>query len=227
MNIKYHTKTEHYLSIDDLTFEIPFSNPIAEHTIMEKTTDGYVLGILYQDTDYEPNRMFTDEDGNGKILSFHRHVGTAMHEEAYRAMGRYANLEDPDERIPAAPIFRLLSCYSHSGESWGLVGEVQQCNFDTAQIAGVWVPDKCAEENIEIRTAGLSEDGKKLAIDAYVRNVIDTYNSYLSGEVYGICFAHYDLGRNLVDEVSCWGYVGWKGTIAEMKSQLESDKAHR
>jgi hypothetical protein len=102
------------------------------------------------------------------------------------------------------------------------VGEVQQCNFDTAQIAGVWVPDKYAEENIEILTAGLSEDGKKLAIDEYVRGILSQYNCYLSGEVYGICFAHYDLGRNLVNQDACWQYVGWKDTIAEMKSQLES-----
>lgn len=222
MNIKYHKKTEHYLTIDNITFEIPFNNPIAEHTIMEKTEKGYVLGILYNDTNYEPARMFTEEDGNGKILSFHRHAGTAQHEEAYRAMGRYANLEDPDERIPAAPIFRLLSCYSHSGESWGLRGEVHQCQFDTAQIAGVWVPDKCAEENIGILTAGLSEDGKKLAIDEYVRNILNEYNCYLSGEVYGISICEYSANRELLSEDSCWNYVGFKFAIEEMRSQVNA-----
>ena len=220
MNIKYHKKTEHYLTIDGLTFEIPFSGPIVEHTIMEKTNDGYVLGILYQDSDYDSNRMFTEEDGNGKILSFHRHAGTAMHEEAYRAMGRYANLEDPDERIPAAPIFRLLSCYSHSGESWGLIGEVHQCQFDTAQIAGVWVPDKCATENIEILTKGMNETDRKSKIDEYVRGIMDTYNSYLRGDVYGISICEYSTNLGLLSEDSCWGFVGRKYVLEEMRSQI-------
>lgn len=222
MNIKYHKKTEHYLTIDGLTFEIPFSGPIVEHTIMEKTNDGYVLGILYQDSDYDSNRMFTEEDGNGKILSFHRHAGAAMHQEAYAAMGNYANLDDPDERIPAAPIFRVLSCYNHGGEQWGLRGEVHQCQWDTAQIAGVWVPDKCATENIEILTAGLSEDGKKLAIDEYVRGILNQYNCYLSGEVYGISICKYSINLGLLSEDTCWNFVGAKYAIEEMRSQVNA-----
>ena len=162
MKIRYHRETRHFLSIDNIHFEIPYNAPIVERTIAEKTPTGYVLGLLYNDTDYNPTQMFTDEDGNGKILSFHRHAGAAMHEEASRAMGRYANEEDPDDRIPAAPIFRLLSCHSHSGEQWGLIGEVHQDQWDTARIAGVWVPDKCAEENIEMLTKGMTKESYEL-----------------------------------------------------------------
>lgn len=219
MNIKYHTKTEHYLTINGLTFEIPFSAPIAEHTIIEKTENGYVLGILYQDSDYDHNHMFTDEDGNGKILSLSRHTSIKEREEAKCAMGIYAREDDPEDRIPAAPIFRVLSCYDHSGEQWGLRGEVHQCQWDTAQIAGVWVPDKCAEENIDAITERDGKD-KNEVIDTYVKRILDTYNKVLAGEVYGICFAHYDLDRNLVNQDACWQYVGWKDTVEEMKSQL-------
>ncbi len=230
MKIRYHRETRHFLSIDNIHFEIPYNAPIVERTIVEKTPTGYVLGLLYNDTDYNPTQMFTDEDGNGKILSFHRHAGAAMHEEACRAMGRYANEEDPDDRIPAAPIFRLLSCYSHSGEQWGLIGEVHQDQWDTARIAGVWVPDKCAEENIEMLTKGMSEDERKLRIDEYVRSIISTFNSYLSGDVYGISICTYEIADNtklpietqLTNEEACWNFVGAKYALEEMRTLVNN-----
>jgi hypothetical protein len=221
--IKYHKETSHFLTIDETTFEIPYGKPITDHTICVKTRNGFVLGLLYQDSDYDINRMFDEEDGNGKILSFHRNAGSKIHEEAYRAMGRYANEEDPDERIPAAPIFRLLSCYSHSGEQWGLIGEVHQCQWDTAKIAGVWVPDKCAEENIKALTANSSEEDKKLIIDKYVRNIMKRWNCYLSGDIYGIAVCEYrQIGNTLtrLSEDACWGYEGSEFAISEMKAAV-------
>lgn len=45
----------------------------------------------------------------------------------------------------------LLDCYEHSGQHWSLTGGGTQCRFDTAQGAGVWVPDNSAREEIDRR----------------------------------------------------------------------------
>ncbi len=45
----------------------------------------------------------------------------------------------------------VLDCYEHGGQHWSLTGGGQQCRFDTASGAGVWVPDGCAREEIDRR----------------------------------------------------------------------------
>jgi len=45
----------------------------------------------------------------------------------------------------------LLDCYEHSGQHWSLTGGGMQCRFDTAQGAGVWVPDDSARAEIDRR----------------------------------------------------------------------------
>lgn len=45
----------------------------------------------------------------------------------------------------------LLDCYDHGGQHWSLSGQGMQCRFDTANGAGVWVPDDSAREEIDRR----------------------------------------------------------------------------
>ena len=208
------TRTTTFLTTEFGEFEIPFMQPECSENspIIRKTDTGFIIGIIYHDY-YGPD-IFKDWNGNGEILSFHRHAGAEMHQRAYSAMGTYA-----DNGEPATPYHRVLSCYQHGCEVWSLKGQGEQCHFDTAQVAGVWIPDKCAIENIDAITERDGKD-KNEVIDTYVKRILDTYNKVLAGEVYGICFAHYDLDRNLVNQDACWQYVGWKDTVEEMKSQL-------
>ena len=45
----------------------------------------------------------------------------------------------------------LLDCYEHSGQSWSVTGTGMQCRWDTSTGAGIWLPDDCAEEELQRR----------------------------------------------------------------------------
>lgn len=50
----------------------------------------------------------------------------------------------------------MLDCYQHSGIAWSISGEGMQCTFDTANGAGVWVPDEICREEIDRRSQVLA-----------------------------------------------------------------------
>jgi hypothetical protein len=77
-------------------------------------------------------------------------------------------MED-DDRIPGKD-FWMLSCYRHGGESWSLLNEGYQCQWDTTRYAGVLYL-----ENPKDR------DQWKNVKDA-ARSTIETYNRWLSGD---------------------------------------------
>ncbi|MCP4116146.1 MAG: hypothetical protein GY737_12215 [Desulfobacteraceae bacterium] len=64
-------------------------------------------------------------------------------EAAYNELLEAGQIGDPDRVI--------LDCYQHSGIAWSVSGEGMQCRFDTANGAGVWVPDDDTREEIHRR----------------------------------------------------------------------------
>lgn len=53
--------------------------------------------------------------------------------------------------VGADPDAVLLDLYDHSGTIWSVSGGGTQCQWDTSRGESVWVPDKYAREEIEIR----------------------------------------------------------------------------
>ena len=93
----------------------------------------------------------------------------------------------------------ILSCYQHGSTQWGLQGEVCQCRFDTAQVAGLLIYEgdpKDIPKDFDER--------EKMA-----RSLIKTYTQWANGEVYGYCL---DSENDHID--SCWGFY-------EKESMLE------
>lgn len=70
-------------------------------------------------------------------------VCAAAEEAAYDELRNAGKIGDPDAVV--------LDCYEHSGVAWSVSGEGMQCRFDTANGAGVWVPDDCTREEIHRR----------------------------------------------------------------------------
>lgn len=64
-------------------------------------------------------------------------------ESAYEELKEAGKIGDPD--------VVMLDCYQHSGIAWSVSGEGMQCRFDTANGAGVWVPDDSTREEIGSR----------------------------------------------------------------------------
>jgi hypothetical protein len=167
------------------------------------------------------------------------------------------------------PLAISLDIYDHGGQSWSLSGHGMQCKWDTAKGGGLWVPDKCAEEEIRSRAENylradvitaklktkeivtvrtlataytydnvvhptfdnISEawayiealdpnvyqihrtklQAEAVAAMEVCRGCLETWNSYLSDDVYGVVVVTYEIVDGVAAELNsdeCWGFYG-------------------
>jgi hypothetical protein len=69
-------------------------------------------------------------------------------------------------------------------------------NFDVSHVGAVFVSKKeWTDENKAYEAA---------------QSLVETWNQYLSGDVYGIVRETYDKKKIQVDQKSCWGFYGYE-----------------
>jgi len=129
---------------------------------------------------------------------------------------RHVNFSHPDNYNPAEDIGlrRKLECetafivsaYDHGQIHWALPGECTQCQWDTAQVAGIliWPSDE---------TPPKPEHRKDSA-----RSFLAEFTNWSNGECY--CYQIFE------DETSdylcgCGGYIGWDHLIGCLKEDIE------
>lgn len=114
--------------------------------------------------------------------------------------------------FPGNPDAVSLDCYDHSGQTWSVSGGGMQCRWDTANGAGVWVPDDCLKSQLDSDEAsGLNRYEQAVK---YCRQFLESFNSMINGDVYGcVTEVFQKTGENADDweqleEDACWRYVG-------------------
>lgn len=131
--------------------------------------------------------------------------------------------------------FWALSCYRHSGESWSLLGEGHQCQWDTTREAGVLYLENPKERD---QWKDVKVDGEQFTSTDAARSVIETYNRWLSGDcwwyrveveeetnVEGCCSkcGTPDVNwyeRSLKEYDSCGGFIGLEHCLDELEAGL-------
>lgn len=180
-----------------------------------KTDEDALLPVAIQHGRNEDQVQKADWDCQGKIVVFHSQAdadyGSAL-------IKRRRNV------IP-------LSKFDHSGERWGIMGTMDNypdARWDLTRYAGVWVPDKDVYSNLT-RYHG---DERKQKIREYCESVLETFNQYLIGDVYGYTVQVYNVRRDddgevLTDEDdyrraeavgddSCWGFYGTDTVVEDL-----------
>ena len=113
----------------------------------------------------------------------------------------------------------IVSCYEHSGSVWGLRGEVFQCQWDTAQLAGIliWedkVDNLCPKPYKDA-------DAVKRAVLRYqdreedARQFLKLYTQWVNGENYNVVVEDEDG-----ETQSTGGYTGSDNLKAELKAEF-------
>ncbi|MFH1817051.1 MAG: hypothetical protein ABIK08_04745 [Pseudomonadota bacterium] len=105
----------------------------------------------------------------------------------------------------------MLDCYEHGGQVWSVTGSGQQCLFDTARGAGVWVPER--QKRI-VATCMNGEErqyffDKMVEIAATVEGMPVTYQQDGKGDE-AIAHLHYFLG-------DCHWYITEKDREGEVE----------
>ena len=121
------------------------------------------------------------------------------------------------------PYALWLDVYEHSGIAYSLSGEGTQCRWDTARHGAVWAPDDELLKHI----FSFPEEERATQAERICRAEIKEYNSWASGDCYGVVVTTYDLNTEEVeDSDECWGYVGYEYAMEELNSILNNEIKH-
>jgi hypothetical protein len=194
---------------DDFTFTF---RPVENSLTIKKTPDGYEARYLAYDN--EP--IAPNDDPNDKIflVGYHRDFFvTSKH-----------ITEDQCRNLLIVPEFLSkedlkfvkkwnkkyhgfkLEAYIHSGVALALSqeGNFPDRRWDVSQLGLVFVS----------KSEWADHDKAKEA----ARNLIESWNCYLSGDVYGCVVETYDKDKELVDYDSCWNFYRFKDALKELKT---------
>jgi hypothetical protein len=143
-----------------------------------------------------------------KLYTFsHKHSNPRDPEDFFQGIDRYGdvNWQIGYKRKAQYGLAHIVSCYQHSGISWGLKGEVHNCRWDTSQFAGVLVWEGKAAD------CGPSKDER----EAYARGILEEYTEFCNGGVYYYC-AELNAGSDDEEELdSCGGFYGYGRELAD------------
>jgi len=170
---------------------------------------GYKIEIFQDDNTESPR----DWDNLGVFHCWHRRMN--LGDKNYN-FDNYNSEIEYKEVLKAAKrnndIIYPLYCYQHSGIVLSL--SPFSCPWDSGQV-GIIIVNK---------QKAIEEYGKKIftkqirdKVFNYIKGEVETYNQYLSGDVYG----YNTIDKDGEDVDSCWGYYGQEICIEEAKSLVD------
>jgi hypothetical protein len=183
-------------------FEFTFQ-PIEGSLSITKAPDGgYVAKYLVRDENAESPDTLGDK--GLFLVHYHRDFDVRKNdvitEDDARAWYQ-------GEDIPQEKDYWILpvEAYIHSGVALAISKEG---NF----------PDRRWDvSNVGLVLADKKEFKTKAKAEKAMRGLVETWNEYLSGDVYGVVADKYDKDKKLVDNESVWGYYGEKYAMEELK----------
>ena len=204
---------------DEEGFEF-YHEPVEDTTSIKKTPDGYEARYLVQDSDPMP----TDDcdDDNLFLVNYHRDFQVERKEIVtendlknwYRQdFSDYKENPDDEKEVGKFPLEEKyhvfpLSCLVHSGV-WLSLQHSFACDsggWDTSHVGAVLVSiEEWPDHDKAIEAA---------------ESLVEQWNQYLSGDVYGIVKETYDKNKKQIDEDSCWGFYGHKYALEALQTEI-------
>lgn len=189
----------------ELTFE-----PVPDTLSIEKTDKGYTARYLVQDN----NSQSPDKNEDTEIFLVHYHRQfyierkDVINENDLKSI--FLNEVDEDSRAKEIgnkyhilPVF----AYIHSGLSLSL----GNTNYP---FTDEWDTSCCGAILVS------KEEWKELdKANAIAQSLIEEWNQYLSGDVYGIVKEEYDTNKKQINKDSCWGFYGQEYALEELKGR--------
>jgi hypothetical protein len=185
--------------------------PVEDSIKIKNVKTGYEARYLVQDEDARsPDE---DSDDNLFLVGYHRDFTVERDKiiTKNQAVALFRNdKEDEDYRQDLADKYHLfgLEAYIHSGVVLSLSheGNFPDRQWDVSQLGLVLVAKEEWPDEKEARKAALS--------------LIETWNQYLSGDVYGIVKETYNKKKEQLDHDSCWGYFGHEYALEALQADI-------
>jgi len=214
MSVKKVETTKYIGQEEHAGFEFLFE-PIEKTITIEKTKAGYIVKYLAQDdSGFSPEENY---DVGLFLVGYHSDF-TVTHnnkipEDLARCIANKGKWEDESvdeeakEYIEKYFIFKL-EAYIHSGVSLSLSkeGNFPDRRWDVSQLGLVFVSKEECDNKVKARKLALA--------------LIEEWNNYLSGEVYGLVRENFNEKKNRIDGEECWGYNGYKNALEALKTVI-------
>jgi hypothetical protein len=195
---------------DEAGFQFTFK-PVEDTITIKKIKAGYEARYLVQDNDAQS----PDEWGDDGLflVAYHRQFDVRRDEVITKdkavALSRQ-DKEDEDYPQDIADKYHAfgLEAYIHSGVCLSLSneGNFPDRQWDVSQLGLVLVSKKEWPDEKKARAAALS--------------LIEEWNQYLSGDVYGIVKESYDKKKEQCDQESVWGFYGHKHALEALQTEI-------
>lgn len=176
--------------------------PVEDSLTITKTEQGYEAKYLVLDEDAMP----PDEWGDDSIFLVH------YHRDCWVENKKVINENDlrewyQGEKISQTKEYRLfpVAALIHSGVWLSLSTNFHEDpgGWDTSHVGAILVSKK-------------EWKSYKKALKA-AESLLETWNMYFSGDVYGIVKETYDKNKEQINQESVWGYYGYKYALQALK----------
>ena len=195
-----------YIS-EEAGFEFTFE-PVEDTISIDETKDGYTAKYLVRD-DNPTNPSDYGDDGVGFLVSYHRDFDVRKDDIITEDDARKLY---QGEKIPQQKDYYIFAvdAYIHSGVALsfagGFSGRLPEGHerFDVSSVGLILVNKK------EIKT--------RKEAQTFAKGLIENWNQYNSGDVYGMVIETYDKNKKQKTQDATWGYYGYKDAMKELKT---------
>ena len=196
-------------------FEFTFE-PVESSLVIERTTGGY--RVKYLTVDDNPQNPRTEFDNIGEMFCQHRRYN--LGDKHGYADGDFSSWEDLKARIGNdynVAIIRPVFLYDHSG----LMIRTKSFSdrWDSGQVGFIFVTKEKIKE-VYGEPEDLMEDVLRNYLkmaEAALEGEVETYNDYISGEVYSTVVEKFDINKERIEYIIVGGYYGYKNALDALK----------
>ncbi len=174
--------------------------------------DGGLLGLIYIDENAEnPREMW---DNLGTMCCFHKRYDLGDKKEIVANSDNYDGWDSVERAIKRAagdciilPVYLL----DHSGIT--ISTRDFRDSWDSGQVGFIYVSKEKIRKEYGWKNITTK---RKERIENYLRSEVETYDMYITGQVYGYVI---EAGEECLD--SCWGHYGLDYCIEQMKESAK------
>jgi hypothetical protein len=171
---------------------------------MEKKIGKYLIKIEQEDCPESPRTW----DNLGTMVCFHgRYDLGDKHNYKHDDYDGWDEMEKNIIKNENVGVILPLYLYDHSGITMNTTGF--SCGWDSGQVGFIYISKK---KMLEEYGGKIVTQKLKDRVEGYLKGEVETYNQYLTGDVYGYKISEVttcELGHERIEEKdSCWGFYG-------------------
>jgi hypothetical protein len=180
-------------------------------SVDEKRIGKYKIEVIQDESPSSPR----EDDNLGTMVCFHNRYNLGdKHNYNSNDYDGWDEMEKDIIKRENVGVILPLYLYDHSGITMNTTGF--SCNWDSGRVGFIFISK---EKMLKEYGGKIVTQTLKDKVTGYLKGEVETYDQYLTGEVYGYRVSEVTTcseGHEHETEIdSCWGYYGQEGCMEE------------